>query len=224
MEFETNILIHIAFLGFAIAFMVRDVLWLRMLTMVAYTVLVLRLGLATAPGDESLLLWYLAFILINAGHATWLVYERHLLRLTPMEKSLATVAFPALDHSTVKRLCRIGAWRDLETSEQLTWNGRTPDVLAVVLSGEIGVYQQSRCVARIGSGHFVGEMSFITGQPATADTFAEGPVTLLVWEQPALVRRCERDPRLRTALYTAFGPDLVAKIAGSQAPAMATTE
>ena len=224
MEFDTSILIHIAFLGFAVAFMVRDVLWLRMLTMVAYTVLVLRLGLATAPGDESLLLWYLAFILINAGHAAWLVYERHLLRLTPMERSLAAVAFPAMAHATIKRLCRIGVWQDLEDSEQLTWHGSRPEVLAVVLSGEIGVFQHDRCVARIGPGHFVGEMSFITGQPANADTYAEGPVTLLVWKQAALARQCDRDPRLRTALYTAFGPDLVNKIVGAQVPAMQTTE
>ena len=224
MEFDANILIHIAFLGFAIAFMVRDVLWLRALTMVAYTILVLRLGLATAPGDESLLLWYLAFILINAGHAIWLVYERHLLRLTPMERSLATVAFPAMEDSTVKQLCRIGVWEDLKDSEQLTRHGSTPDILAVVFSGEIAVYQYDRCVARIGAGHFVGEMSFITGQPANADTHAAGTVTLLVWEQAALARRCERDPGLRTALYTAFGPDLVNKIARTQVPAMRAAE
>lgn len=220
MQISAALLIHIAFLGFAVAFIVRDVLWLRVLTILAYTVLILRLSLATEPADGSLAMWYVAFIVINTGHAIWLVYERHLMRLSPLEQSLADVAFTALDRSTIKRLCRLGEWRDLSPSEQLTWRGESPDILGVVLSGEITVMQAGRAVARIGPGHFVGEMSFITGETATADTHAADEVRLLVWDQKALRRQCERDPKLRTALYTAFGPDLVAKIARAQVPAL----
>lgn len=219
MGVDPSTLVHVAFIAFALAFLVRDVLWLRVLAMVAYTLHVLRVGILSDPVDQSLVLWYCAFIAINAGHAAWLVYERRLVRLSPAEQGLAMLAFPALDRGTIKRLFRSGKWRCLPPGECLTNYGERPCALVVIVSGEVCVAQDGERFARVGPGHFVGEMSFLTGAPATADTYSDGEVKVFEWDQNALARRCERDPELRTGIYTALGPDLVNKVANARVTA-----
>ncbi len=216
LDLSTDTLVHLGFFVFLIAFLVRDVLWLRVLAILAYTVHILRVGLLGDDPFDYLMLWYATFVAINAGHAAWLVYERRLTRLSAAERDLAALAFPALDRGTLKRLLRAGAWHRLAPGEQLTWYGERPEVLAVILAGRIAVRDSGETIACIGPGHFVGEMSFITDAPATADTFAENHVRLFQWDQETLARRCERDPALQTAIYTALGPDLVQKIAATR--------
>lgn len=215
-QLSTDTLVHLGFFVFLIAFLVRDVLWLRVLAMLAYTVHILRVELMGHQPFDYLMLWYATFVAINAGHAAWLIYERRLTRLSAAERNLATLAFPALDRGTLKRLLRAGNWRRLEAGEQLTWYGARPEILGVILSGRIAVRDSGETIASIGPGHFIGEMSFITGAPATADTIAEDTVRLFQWDQETLARRCERDPALQTAIYTALGPDLVQKVAATR--------
>ena len=216
LDVSTDTLVHVGFFVFLVAFLVRDVLWLRVLAMLAYTVHILRVGFVGEDPFGYLMLWYATFVAINAGHAAWLIYERRLTRLRPAERSLAALAFPALDRGTLKRLLRAGEWRRLASGEQLTRHGERPEILGVVLAGRIAVRDGETTIATIGPGHFVAEMSFITGAPATADTVAEGEVRLFQWDQATLARRCERDPALQTAIYTALGPDLVQKVAATR--------
>ena len=97
LDLSTDTLVHLGFFVFLIAFLVRDVLWLRVLAILAYTVHILRVGLLGDDPFDYLMLWYATFVAINAGHAAWLVYERRLTRLSAAERDLAALAFPALE-------------------------------------------------------------------------------------------------------------------------------
>jgi CRP-like cAMP-binding protein len=217
-------LIHVTFLIFAIALTVRDVLWLRVLTIVAYSLHIVRIELIGDLTLNSWLGWYAAFVIINTCHASWLIYERRLSRLGPGERALAMVAFPALDRQTLKRLLRVGRWYRMQPGEAFTTAGTHPDVVAVVRSGQIDVRRDGQTLATIGPGHFVAEMSFLTGAPATADTVARSDVELFVWDQVDLARRFERDPQVKLAFYSAVGPDLVMKITQTQVASAASAE
>lgn len=210
--FSNDTLVHVTFLIVAVALLVRDVLWLRVLTMLAYSLEILRIELVGELTLNSWLGWYTAFVVINAGHAGWLIYERRLVRLTPDERALAAVAFPALDRATLKRLLRAGQWRRLAPGETLTRAGTRPEVVGVIRSGQIDVWRHGRVSVSLPPGSFVAEMSFLTGAPASVDTVAAGPVELFVWNQAALKRHFQRHPVIQLAFYAAIGPDLVMKI------------
>jgi CRP-like cAMP-binding protein len=67
-------------------------------------------------------------------------------------------------------------------------------------------------VTTLSTGHFVGEMSLITGRPATADVVAVGEVDVMRWPIQDLKALRERDPALWTRIQSAVGQDLVVKI------------
>jgi len=134
-------------------------------------------------------------------------------RLTADERQLRALAFPALDQLTLKRLLRQGAWLRLDPDTVLTEAGSPPERLYVVFDGQVGVRRDGDMLATVGPGHFVGEMAFITGAPASADTAADTAVRAFAWDQRALRQSCRRRPELREAIYSAIGPDLARKIA-----------
>jgi CRP-like cAMP-binding protein len=207
-----EMLLHVAFLTVAIAFLVRDVLWLRALSIIAYSLFMAVAAMARPEAPWSLIGWYGGFIGINLGHAGWLICERWMCGLTAAERKLLAIAFPAIDQLTLKRLLRQGEWRDLAPGTRLTQRGSNPDNLYVIYEGHVDVYRDGQLVAAIGPGHFVGEIAFVTGNPASADTYAATAVKTVVWNQEIMGRISQRQPHMREALYSAIGPDLSRKI------------
>ena len=212
-----EVLLHIAFLTVAVAFLVRDVLWLRTLSIVAYSLFMAVAAAARPEASWTLLAWYGGFIGINFVHAVWLICERQMCRLTGDEKRLLELAFPALDQLTLKRLLRQGSWCTFEPATRLTTHNAHPRDLYVICEGRVDVFRHGRTVATIGPGHFVGEIAFVSEAPASADTFAGSQVRAFCWNQDALRRICRRQPGLREAMYSAIGPDLARKVNFSSA-------
>ena len=212
-ELGSEALLHIAFLTVAVAFLVRDVLWLRGLSIIAYSMFMAVAAITRPDAHWTLLAWYGGFIAINLVHGVWLICERQMCRLTADERSLLEMAFPALDQLTLKRLLRHGRWQSIEPGVPLTKAGVHPERLYVVFDGRVDVSRHGKSVAAIGPGHFVGEMAFVTGARASADTVAGAPSWVFAWDQSELRQACRRRPELREAVYSAIGPDLARKIA-----------
>ena len=212
-ELASEALLHIAFLTVAVAFLVRDVLWLRGLSIIAYSMFMAVASLTHPDAPWTLIAWYGGFIAINLAHGVWLICERQMCRLTADERSLLEMAFPALDQLTLKRLLRHGHWESLEPGVRLTQAGMHPERLYVIFDGRVDVHRHGKTVAAIGPGHFVGEMAFVTGARASADTVVGAPLRVFVWDQLELRQACRRRPELREAVYSAIGPDLARKIA-----------
>jgi CRP-like cAMP-binding protein len=64
----------------------------------------------------------------------------------------------------------------------------------------------------------VGELSWVTGAPASADVVATGGVRCLCWERDALKEFLEHHPVIRQALQVILGEDLARKLGRSYDP------
>lgn len=227
-DLPTTYLLHGAFFLTALAFLVRDVLWLRSLAILANGLLIVaalyRGGGALQPQHY----WYVLLIAINGVHAAVLVYERRLMRMTPEEQRLHEAAFAAFDRVAVKKLLRAGAWCSMQAGEVLARQGEKPDRLILMAEGCADVRLGDRRIAELGPGRFVCEISFITQQPANATVTAHGPLRCLVWDRRLLERRLAKDPRLCSVMNAAIGSNLATKIstqnAGAAAAAAVQTE
>jgi CRP-like cAMP-binding protein len=217
-------LLHAALLLFLLAYALRDMLWLRIVIASGY---VIYIGIVAMRGaGYEVLPWYAIFLLINSVPAAIVGHERWLRRLTPAEERLRQVAFPALDPVVVKRMMRLGEWRQLSAGFALTTEGRPSLRFYLISEGRVEVSLAGRRVTELGDGQFVGEIGFIGNRPATATataiaTSAAGAgaadpaasVRCLVWNVAKLRRQMDRDGDLRAAVYAAVGSDLAAKIA-----------
>lgn len=210
-----NFAVNLAFAVGAVAFLLRDILYLRVVAMVAQAGFAYVAIRQPAWPDAPHLYWYLAFFGINAVQSAILFYERRLLHLSPEEESLRVLAFPALDPTAVRRILRRGTWVDLEPGEVLAREGELPDYVLVLARGTADVTLHDRPVAQVKAGEFVGEIAFLADRPATATVRACERGRAMAWPRPRLHRWVSRDNEMHAAMYAAMGLNLAEKIAAA---------
>lgn len=209
----TDLLVHASYLLTAVAFLLRDILGLRVLAILAHLCIAAAAFRAGMGPNWPIVAWAMAFVAINLGHSAWLVYERHLIRLTEDERRLYETAFQKLDAVSVRKLLRRGSWKTVEDQACLARQGVHLEQLQLIGSSQAAVLLGGRIVARLTTGNFVGEIAFLNGEPATATVVATSPLKCLVWKKDDLERLFTRRPELQQVFHAAVGRDLAGKIA-----------
>ena len=97
-------------------------------------------------------------------------------------------------------------------SDQLAREGETLDNVMVIFSGRVSVRVEEKLVAELTDGQFIGEMSFLTGESASATVSATEPTRYVAWSKNDLKHFLERNPNLSPLLQTVIGTDLVKKL------------
>ncbi len=203
-------LVHFGYLLQLFALLARDVLWLRGILVAAQSVLA---AYAYLRGPEFLpyVYWNVLFVLINLYWVARLLRERAAVKLPEDLRPTWEKHFAALAPPEFLRLWREGR-RGAATDTQLVREGTMPEALYFLLSGEVAVRTRGRELARLGPGHFVAEMSLLTGERTTADVHALGAVEYMAWPAATLARLRTRNPMLWSKIQSVLGHDLVEKI------------
>ncbi|WP_421782908.1 cyclic nucleotide-binding domain-containing protein [Kiloniella litopenaei] len=207
-----EVLIAIGFLLTFVAFVVSDILWLRIFTIVAKIAMAVA---ALLPENGPMWLSFFGnvlLIVVNLIHSTLLILEKHRSSLSDEESILKAKAFPKMDRVFVKRLFKAASWVELEQGETLLFEGECPDRLFLLLEGKAFVSVRHRRVGELGSGQFAGEMSFLTMEKAGATVTTKERTKCLVWERSDLEKLYCKDKDLQAVLMAAIGMDLVTKI------------
>ncbi len=206
---------HLANVLFLVSFLVRDILWLRVMSIVG--------GFALIPyylyGQAEVLWvpfsWNLVFMTINAVQIYRLILERRPVRLTAAERRLHELVFASLTPRAFSRLVALADWRDADSTDRLVASGAPLEELMLVSDGRVAVRVGEREVATLEAGRFVGEMSFLTGQEPSADVVAMGQTSYLAWPCDDLRRFLEEHPEVRSGLQLILGTDLARKLRAS---------
>ncbi|MEM7173621.1 MAG: cyclic nucleotide-binding domain-containing protein [Pseudomonadota bacterium] len=209
-----QLFIHGSYVFAALAFLVREILWLRILAICANASIATAIYFNPLGTMWDIFAWNMLFIAINGIHSAILIVERSKRRLTSDEQKLKDSTFLAIDPVLARKLMRAGKWRDLPTGNTLASEGRSLSRVLAIAEGEACVEVEDKEIARIRQGHFVGEMGFITRSQATATVRADGPMRCLEWDVPDLEKLLARNSDMRAAMYSAMGTDLASKIAG----------
>lgn len=209
----TDVLIHAGYLLTAAAFLLRDILWLRLVAIAANLSLGLAAYRAGMDPHWPVVIWAALFVVINLGHSCWLIYERYLERLSAEEQALYDRCFQALDRVAARKLMRRGEWMEFAADDCLARQGVHLDRLLLIASGGAAVLLGGRIVARLKPGMFIGEISFLSGEISTAMVVATGPGRCLVWRKSPLEAALARQPTLLNVFHAAVGRDLAAKVA-----------
>lgn len=207
----TEALIHFGYALMLVALMARDVLWLRSVLVVAQSLLA---AYGALNGIVGMAAWNAAFVLINAVWAVRIVAERRSVQLPPELAALHQNPFAAFTAREFLRFWQGGVDHTFATGQALTASGDAPAYLHLVTAGRVSVQMADRPALSLGPGRFVGEMSFITGMPASADVRADGVVITRAW--PVQTLRAQAKTPLSGKLLSAIGFDLVHKIRRSQ--------
>jgi len=205
------ILYHLSNGLYLLSYAVRDILWLRLITVIAGATALASMFVKPEPPPVAIA-WNLVFLCINLVRIHILIRERRPIPLSADEQHLAKLVFPMLRPRELVRLLRVGAIADHTAEAALVRRGTTLDRLLLVVRGTARVELANKPGVEIGDGAFVGELCFLTGKPAAADVIAATTMRVVEWPTAALRKFLDDEPDLRATMQQVLGRDLAAKL------------
>ena len=211
-----ELFLHAGNVLYVVSYAVRDILTLRVLTIVAICSLV---GYYVTSGLWVAIAWSGLFLLVNLVQVYRLLLERRPVHLSLDERRLYGLAFRGLDERHFKRIAAIGAWNAFAVGDAVVAQGDEVTHVHVVLEGSADVRLDDDPRGRVGPGQFIGEGGFLTGNPAGASVVVDRTMRVLSLPAEALTALLEQRPEIRSGLQRIVSADLVCKLRGAPAPA-----
>ena len=204
-------LVHAANILYLCSYLVRDILWLRVLTITAGLCMVPFYWACAERPLWAAIGWVAVFTAVNVAQILLLVAERFPRGLEGAERELYDRVFSDLTVAEFRRLLRLGTVRDVAANATVVERGRPVADMMVLTAGAMDVRCDGRPFASVGPGQFIGEMSFISGDVASADVVATAASRVLAWSQPGLADVLDSDATLAIKIRGILGRDVVAK-------------
>jgi hypothetical protein len=207
MSFEFELLIHVANVLYLFAFMVRDILWLRILTVVAASCLIPYFYFQPIPLMTAIY-WNLAFTALNLFWIARLFLERRPVKLSVDEQRLCELVFRTMTPREMMKILKLATWEDAAAGECFVERDKPLDRLMVIYSGKACVEVDGRNVTELQPGQFIGSISYVTDETAPANIISLEPTRYMSWPKAKLKDFMRKNPDLHTALQTTMAIDL----------------
>lgn len=208
-------------LFYCAAYLVRDMLWLRCLS-IAAAVLTFPYFFLQPQVLVSAIAWQGCFLLINVVNLVLLLVERQPATLNPEQQHLKNLVFGSFSNRDTLRLLSAATWKDAMPGEELLGVGQQLDELHLLYSGTVSVKRDGRVMVSRSAGTFIGEVHYITKQPTSAAVCAVGQVRYLSWDYADLERLFARRRPLGKAFESLLAIDVARKLSDQPNNELAT--
>ena len=206
-----NGLVNVSNIVFLAAFSVRDVLKLRLLSIVGEALILPYYYFQT----EKLwppFFWGAAFMIVNAVRIVAMALERRPVVLSDKEEQLYRVAFSTIDKREFLRLVSLARWVDCSAGEVILEKGQQISDAIVLISGDLEAILGGTTRMALRPGQLIGDVSAYSGLASPMDVVARGPGTLAKWDLRHLREFTASRPELRANLLQIVSMDLSAKL------------
>ncbi len=211
------ILLNTANVLYILSYGVRDVLWLRVLAVIAMVLLMPFYAMQDPPMYDCMA-WQCVFLAINIYWIVKIFQERKPPAMNQSEQHLYETVFKGCcSPRNMLALVEKAKWKEAADGASLIKRKTELDRLLLLQSGVVSVRVKGEELATLSSGNLVGEMSFMTQKQTVADVVATGPVKYLAWHRDDLEKLFETKVELKSAIHEIIGRDLVSKLT-SQTP------
>ena len=187
---------HLAFGLIAFSFLVKDILWLRVVSILASLFSIFYNYVIPAEPMWIAVGWNMVFIALNLYHIAVIIYEKRPVHMEPKDKELYETLFKELNPVEYLKVSKVAEWKTYKSGEKIIRQGTPVKDLILIYNGTVDVAVDNKGVAQLKDGQFVGEMSFLTEKPATATCITKHDTELLVWKQEQFKELLKRNPSL----------------------------
>tara|TARA_Y100000748_G_scaffold303835_1_gene310420 strand:+ start:4744 stop:5406 length:663 start_codon:yes stop_codon:yes gene_type:complete len=199
-------------IGYALTFValaIREVLWLRS-TLTAAQVLLFTYHFFYAD-NQTAAFWTAVFVLVNSYNIVKIILERRP-KLIPDEiRDLYDGIFKSLTTREFLYFWNMGTIKSV-TDDYLIHSGEHQDNLLLVLSGSANVQVNGEIIASLDRGAFIAEISFLSGEPASADVYVNEELIFISWRSGRLKNMQNENPEFWMKLQHALSEDLIKKV------------
>ena len=133
------------------------------------------------------------------------------------EKQIGGQIVPSLSGPDLRRFLNTGAWIEKSKGDRITDQGREVDFLYFLSEGGAEVHIDNVKVADIGANSFIGEMTCLTGAPATASVVLSEDSVCFRIPADRLRAFLNQNELIREQLERSFAADLRKKLNASAA-------
>ena len=203
--------IHGANVLYLLSYLMRDILWLRVFTVIAALCLIAYFYLQPEPLLTAIY-WNLVFVVLNIYWICRLILERRSVPLNDEEATLYEASFRTMRPREMLKLLKIGDWETHPKDAPVVDQGDQPDRLSVISSGTAELNIDGTPVDELGTGRFVGTVSYITDEPAEANVVARDAMRCFCWPSAQLRGFLTKDPELRAAFQRVLTEELAVRL------------
>jgi hypothetical protein len=206
-----TILDHMANLIFVGAYWVKDILWLRVFSIVGSLVVIpyyyFQSETLWAP-----MFWSCVFISIHSYRAFGIVQERRPIQFHGDEEILYNKAFKSLTPRQVQHLLDMGSWHVLDVGTKLYSTGESGKTLTVILDGEVEAWREGNLLASLVSGDLLGAPRFYNDSPNFYDATVTQPARVMQWDYEDVHKLAGSDQDLAVSLNKIVGAAVAQKL------------
>jgi hypothetical protein len=203
---------HVSYLIIAISYWLTNIYWLRVTAIVGLALEIVYFRMSGGALHAGIA-WDVVFILINAYQIWRLVADRRALASLAEVQLLRQGAFAGFDAVQLASVLRTGTWRDFAPGTRLTEEGKPVADLVLICDGQASVETGGEEIANLHGGTFVGEMAFLSGNPASATVTVARPTRAFVFDMAKLEALARDNDSVAGDLHKAIGRDLARKLA-----------
>jgi len=200
---------HLAFGLIAFSFLVKDILWLRVVSILASLFSVFYNYVIPVEPMWLAINWNFVFISLNMYHIAVIIYEKRPIKMAPKDKELYETLFKELSPVEYLKISKVAEWKTYKSGEKIIRQGTPVTDLILIYNGTVDVAVDSKGVAQLKDGQFVGEMSFLTEKPATATCIVKHKTECLVWKQNEFKELLKRNPSLYYSIQSLLSNQLI---------------
>jgi hypothetical protein len=146
---------HVASVLTLLAYLVKDILWLRALTILACIAgIIFNYFVAAAP-LWPVINWNLVFIVINVVQIVLILRERRGVKFTEEEKELYQTLFKNFAPFEFMKLLRLGEWKGAKKGQLLAIEKQRLDNVLLVYNGLLAVEADGQQIAQLTDGNLI---------------------------------------------------------------------
>ena len=200
---------HLAFGLIAFSFIVKDILYLRLVSILASLFSVFYNWVIPVEPMWIPIGWNFVFVALNLYHIAVLMYEKRPVKMNDKNAELYETLFKDMTPVEYLKVSKIAEWKTFKPGEIIIQEGMPVKDLHLIYNGTVDIVVKDKKVADLKDGQFVGEMSFLTEKPATATCVVRHNAELLVWRQREFKELLKRNPSLYYSIQSLLSTQLV---------------
>ena len=162
--------------------------------------------------DNASLVWETMFVLANGVQLAILQYRSRRSSLQSEERELLHAILQIEDQADQRRVLGLLRWRDAAVGEILMQQGELHPPLIYISAGAATVEVDGRLVGACGAGDFLGEISHVAKECASATVKVSNTMRIAEFDRQGLAAIPLTDPEIAKAIDSAVNRSLAAKL------------
>jgi hypothetical protein len=212
MDQYTTIAGHLAYSLIFVSFLMRSILAIRVFAITASFASIYYNYHVNVDPLWVPIQWNIVFTAINIFHIGLIIWEKRSVRLTGHHKEIHAKFFNDLNPGEYLKLANMGHLRTSDHEEVLIHEKTEIEMLMILYKGRVELKCKNKRIKIIPDGHFIGEMSFLTGALTTAQVVAIDQVKYFFWPKAKLKAFLMKNPKYMASVQRAIGGQLINNI------------